>query len=98
MRKLKSNSQKGIFLGYIPNTTMNILWYDPETNKVKIAKHTRFDEGMNNLLAILILPNVVHLNRLQPSELIPVEDGMIFPQFECHIDPFPKILSKKIQR
>ena len=63
-RKLKSNSRKGIFLGYIPNTTKNILWYDPETNKVKIAKHARFDEGMNDLPATAIPPNVIHLNRL----------------------------------
>lgn len=50
-KKFVSASRKGIFLGYIPNTTRNILWYDPETNHVKIAKHARFDEDMNDLPA-----------------------------------------------
>ena len=31
--KYKSNSKKGIFLGYLPDTTVNVLWYDLETNK-----------------------------------------------------------------
>jgi len=34
--KFKPNSRKGIFLGFLPSTTKNILWYDPETAKVKI--------------------------------------------------------------
>ena len=28
--KLRPNSQKGVFLGYVPHTTRNILWYDTE--------------------------------------------------------------------
>ena len=30
--KLIPNSRKGVFLGYVPNTTQNILWYDIETS------------------------------------------------------------------
>ena len=30
-------------MGYIPNTTKNVLFYDPETANVKLAKHVRFD-------------------------------------------------------
>ena len=45
--KLKPNLQKGIFLGYVPRTTRNILWYDLETFKIKIATHACFDKGMN---------------------------------------------------
>ena len=37
--KLKPNSRKGIFLGYVPYTTRNILWYDVETSRIKIATH-----------------------------------------------------------
>ena len=40
---------KGVFLGFLPGTTKNILWYHPETARVKIAKHARFDEGMDDL-------------------------------------------------
>ena len=38
--KLRPNSRKGRFLGFLPNTTKNIVWFDPETEKVKTAKHT----------------------------------------------------------
>jgi hypothetical protein len=26
-----------VFLGFLPNTTQNILWFDPESSRVKIA-------------------------------------------------------------
>ena len=55
--KFIPNSRKGIFLGFIPNTDKNILWYDTETHVVKIAKHVRFDEGMNDLPPDLVPPN-----------------------------------------
>jgi len=41
--KLIPNSRKGIFLGFIPNTDKNIIWYDTKTHVVKIAKLVRFD-------------------------------------------------------
>ena len=37
--KFQPNSQKGIFLGYLPNKMKNILCYDVETNWTKLAKH-----------------------------------------------------------
>jgi hypothetical protein len=75
--KLCNHARKGIFLGFLPNTLKNILWYDVETKHVKIAFHARFDEGMNNLPHADIPPNVQHLQRVQngdplPSELAPV--------------------------
>ena len=68
--KLINNACQGIFLGYLPHTTKNILWYDVETHRVKIAFHARFDKGMNDLPAELIPPNVQHLQR--------VRDGLPF--------------------
>ena len=59
--KLIPNSRKGVFLGYVPNTTQNILWYDVETSRIKIATHARFDEGMNDLPVTELPPNVAHL-------------------------------------
>ena len=38
-RKLIPNSRKGIFLGFLPRTTKNIIWYDVDTHRVKIAEH-----------------------------------------------------------
>ena len=59
--KFKTASKKGTFLGYMPNTTRNILWFDSETNRVKISSHVCFDEGMNDLPIDKIPPNVQHL-------------------------------------
>ena len=38
-QRRRSSSIAGIFLGYLPNTTTNIIWFDPEMDRVKIAKH-----------------------------------------------------------
>ena len=75
--KLVVNSRKGIFLGYVPYTTRNILWYDPETHRVKIATHACFDKGYNDVPTTQIPPNVIHLHRtkdkgtIQPDRPIP---------------------------
>ena len=98
-RKFASASKKGIFLGFLPNTTRNIIWYNPETKKVGYAKHARFDEGMNDLPAPMIPPNVVHLQRSQTGDKIPTEDGELsVPLFEAHADPFPSIFRRQIPR
>ena len=47
--KFKSNSRKGIFLGFLPDTTKNIYYYDEESNRIKKASHFHFDEGFNDL-------------------------------------------------
>ena len=69
--KLKPNLQKGIFLGYVPHTTQNMLWYNRETSRIKIVTHAHFDEGMNDLPITDMPPNVVHLVRTDDGK--PVE-------------------------
>jgi hypothetical protein len=54
--KFSSASKKGRFLGFMPSTMTNILWYDEDTHRVKVAKHVRFDEGMNDVPFDLTLP------------------------------------------
>jgi len=76
--KLTPNSRKGIFLGFTPNADKNIIWHDTETHVVKIAKHVRFDEGMNDLPPDLVPPNVVHLQRTQNGEPKP-DRSLILP-------------------
>ena len=71
--KFVTNAQIGVFLGVLPGTTRNILWYDPATNKVKIATHVRFDEGMNHLPIDKIPPNVQQLHRAQYAKAFPAE-------------------------
>ena len=61
--KFKSNAKKGIFLGFLPHTTRNLLWYDVTTDKVKIATHCRFDEGFSDLPTESLPPNVQYILR-----------------------------------
>jgi len=96
--KLIPNSRKGIFLGFIPNTDKNIIWYDTKTHVVKIAKHVRFDEGVNDLPPDLVPPNVVHLQRTQNGEPLPakVEEASV-DQFTFHLNPFSYTMVKGVQ-
>jgi hypothetical protein len=71
--RLHNHAKRGIFLGFLPNTTKNILWFDPETNRMKIAFHVRFDEGMNDLDVKDVPPNVRHLQRIQDGLPIPAD-------------------------
>ena len=61
--KFKCNARKGIFLGYLPHTKRNILYYDVQTDKVKIATHIQFDEAFNDLPPDALPPNVQSLLR-----------------------------------
>ena len=60
-RRFKDKARKGIFLGYVPFTTRNILYFDEESERVKVATHCLFDEGFNNLPIEALPPNVKHL-------------------------------------
>ena len=96
--KFKSNSRKGIFLGYVPNTTKNILWYDPETNTTKIAKHARFDEGMNDLPPEDVPPNIQHLQRIQDGQRIPSDEAdSEIEQFTFVLNPFSHTIEKEVK-
>ena len=96
--KFKSTSRKGIFLGFIPRTTKNIIWYDVETERVKLAKHARFDEGMNDLHHDTIPPNVIHLQRTRDGQAFPIEpDESSVPRFECRLSPFSHTLTKTLK-
>ena len=93
--KFRLNSRRGLFIGYLPNTTKNIMWYDPETNRVKIAKHARFDEGMNDLPFESIPPNVQHLTRVRQGEPLPAEtQESVIDEFHFVTNPFSHTLSK----
>jgi hypothetical protein len=95
--KFRPNSRKGIFLGFLPYTTRNILWFDPETNRVKIATHARFDEGMNDLPLADLPPNVVHLQRTQDGSPFPAEavDACI-SHFVIGSSPFQTLLPRTL--
>ena len=44
---------------FVPNTTQNILWFDVDAERVKIAKHAEFDEGMSNIPLDQLPPNAM---------------------------------------
>jgi len=95
--KLIPNSRKGIFLGFIPNTDKNVIWYDTKTHVVKIAKHVQFDEGMNDFPPNLVPPNVVHLQRTQNGEPLPAEaEETSVDQFTFHLNPFSYTMIKGV--
>ena len=74
-----------------------ILWYDLETARVKIAKHARFDEGMNDLPTDQIPPNVVHLQRTQNGEEMPAEkEESSVDEFYFSANPFSHTLAKEL--
>jgi len=95
--KFVPNSHKGTFLGFLPNTDKNIVWHDPETDRVKIAKHAGFDEGMNDLPPDLVPPNVVHLQRTQDGQPLPAEtQDTSVQEFTFTLNPFSHTLTKGI--
>ena len=92
--KLIPNSIKGIFLGFIPNTDKNIMWFDPDTDRLKIAKHARFDEGMNDLPLDAIPPNVHHLIRCDGgTRLVEEPKESTIPEFTSHLNPYSHTMS-----
>jgi len=96
--KLIPNSCKGIFLGFTLDTDKNIIWYDTKTHVVKIAKHVRFDEGMNNIHPDLVPPNVVHLQHTRNGEPLPAEaEETSVDPFTFHLNPFSYTMVKGVQ-
>jgi hypothetical protein len=96
--KFKTRSRKGIFLGYVPYTTRNILWYDVHTHRVKIANHARFDEGMNDLPISDIPPNVQHIQRTDDGHRLTAERQYTYSKhFTFHITPFADLLHTTIR-
>ena len=95
--KYKNNSRKGIMLGYSRKTVRNVLWYDLETNQVKLGSHVRFDEGMNDLPIENIPPNVQQLQRsddgIRPDPEILQTD---LSDLKFYDTPFASVISKTL--
>ena len=94
--KFPNNSRKGIFLGFVPNTTRNILWFDVDTERVEIAKHAKFDEGMNDIPVDQLPPNAMHLQRSELGNALPPDDRELkSSDFMFTISPFDQTLTKE---
>ena len=74
------------------------MWCDPETDKVKIAKHARFDEGMNDAPIHKPPPNALQLHRLNSGEHFPAEElPSDMEKFEFHAQVFTNIANKVVR-
>ena len=47
--RFAKQAKKGIFLGYIANTSRVFYWFDVKSQRVKVGTHIQFDEGFNDL-------------------------------------------------
>ena len=76
----------------------NILWFDPETSRVKIANHARYDEGYNDLPSSQIPPNVIHLQRTDNGEA-PEEDTFKISttDLQFYINPFAELIHRTVK-
>jgi hypothetical protein len=69
-----------------------------ETSKVKIAKHARFDEGLNDLPFGEIPPNVQHRQPVQSGEPFPAEpNDTSFDEFTSFVNPFAHTLTESLR-
>ena len=62
------------FLGYISHTDCLILWYDCETERVKIASHCKFDEGFNDMPIESVPIGFQQLIQINQNEHLPEDD------------------------
>jgi 3-hydroxymyristoyl/3-hydroxydecanoyl-(acyl carrier protein) dehydratase len=95
--KFTTNLRKGIFLGFLPNTTKLIMYYNVNTKRVKKALHVRFDEGMDDLPSDSIPPNVVHLQQTQDGD--PISPDTIttsIDDFNFYTYPFANVINTVI--
>ena len=92
----KQNSKTTPFLGFMPNTTKNIIWFDLDTERVKIAKHAKFDEGMNDLPITELPPNTTYLQRSELRQPFPEDKyDLTTSDFDFVTSPFVKHLQKQ---
>ena len=96
--KFQNDSQKGMFLGFAPNTTQNIPWFNVDTERVKIAKHTKFDEGMNDIPLDQLPPNAMQPQHLESGHRLPPDEHKIASSNLFFIvSPFDAMPTKEIQ-
>ena len=88
-KRFKDDVRKGIFLGYVPHTDRLILYYDCESERVKITSHCNFDEGFNDLLTELVplgFQQLIWANR--DESLPPDENDITSSDLEFFVYPF----------
>jgi hypothetical protein len=89
-RHFKDKARKGVYLGYVPHTTRNIIWYDVESERMKIASHCVFDEGFKDVPVETLPPNVQHILQSTDNNKRPTAnpDPISNTDLEFYVYPF----------
>ena len=88
-RRFKDKVRAGVFLGYLPHTIRNIISYNLESERVKIATHCVFDEGFNDVPVESLPPNVKHLIRINDGTRVDMKSHeMSCKDLAFHVYPF----------
>lgn len=74
---IRDAARKGIFLGFIPHTDRQILFWDCESHRVKVAIHCKFDEGMNDFPSDQLPLGFQQLTRVNSDEYLPCDTKKI---------------------
>ena len=95
---LTTFSRKGLFLGFLPDTTKNIFYYDQESNRIKKASHFCFDKGFNDLPLHEQPPNVIHLCNAAKGDAFPIDppEYSTSEDFDFFNTPFASTKTYKI--
>ena len=91
-KRFKDKARKRIFLGYVPHTTQNIIWYDVEFQRCKIAVHCVFDKGFNYVPIESLSSNAQYLLRVANGNDLTEIKGSVdaVSDLEFYIYPFPE--------
>ena len=76
-KHFKEDSQKGIFLRYMPHTDRVMIFYDENSQVVKLVTHGVFDEGFNDLPIEAIPPNCQHIQWINDNVRKEIDDNEI---------------------
>ena len=89
-KRFKDKARKGIFLGYVTHTTRNIIWYNVESQRCKIAVHCVFDEGFTDIPIESLYPNAQYLLRIANGNDLSEIKGSVdaVSELEFYIYPF----------
>ena len=97
--KFKHNIVKGIFLGFVPCTKRNTLWYNCDTGFIGGANHVTFDEEMNDLPFNNLPTNQRDLERAELGNKFSAEpeEVDVANKLQFYLYPFDKMETKTLK-
>ena len=90
--RFRVHARKGIFCGYVPHTDRLFLWWDVETERLKVATHCKFDEGYNDLPTEELPPGFQQILRMNKDTRVPADEQELSSSedLECYFILLPK--------